>query len=502
MSRSANTGSRFRHGLTELLILAAFCLAAWLSFSVSAEENICTITVKFLDGYGGNTGIEQKIISPGQSFMLPTAPTDKNAPAKKIYGKPAWKPTKGTAGSFLKSSSVLTFEQAELLCKKYGSGNTLTLYSTRIRSFTYSNSAGTKTYLQRYYYEGTIATMPPVPKASGYSPLGWKCTVNGKVRRYAAGEKLTVYGSSRFYASYKKIPVVQVILHYNNGETYASKTLEKGSTYRFPSMVDPEGYAFIGWSTKKGMLLSPSKPGSCYGPGTKITIYGTKHFYAVLMDKNAERRPSENELSGTSSPDTSAYKQIIFLGDSRTVRLQKTLDRLDIPYSKKNVGFVCKGGSGLNWLKLEGYKKLIDLLKKSDSKDKRPIAVIFNFGVNDINSIEKYIEYYDSIAPTLKEKNCRLFIMSVNPVNSATMKKCGKKCRYEYEVTAFNDRLKKGLAGQYTYIDTYSWLMKTGYSSDSGSMGYDVGKEDGLHYTVTTYLRIYRRCLQTLANKK
>ena len=460
------------------------------------------MTVQFLDGYGGNTGIEQQIIFPGQTLTLPTAPADNKAPAKKIYGKSAWKPTKGTADSFLKSSDVLTYVQAESLCKRYGTGNTLALYSTRVRSFTYYNSGGTKKYSQRYYYEGARATMPAVPKMSGYSSLGWKCTVNGKARRYAAGAKVTVYGSSRFYASYKKNTDVQVFLHYNNGNTYASKTMKKGNTYVFPSMDNPEGYTFMGWSTKKGMLLSPTKPGSCYGPGTKITINGTKHFYAVLMDKSEERRPSENELSGSSSPDTSAYKQIIFLGDSRTLRMKRSLDNLDISYSKKNVSFVAKGGAALSWLYNEGYKQLLSLLNKSDSKDKRPTAVIFNFGVNDLPSAGSYVKFYNSIAPTLKKKNCRLFIMSVNPVNSTVLKKLGKKSRNEYDVIAFNNRLKKSLAEQFSYIDTYSWLMKTGYSSDSGSIGYDVGIEDGLHYTVTTYLRIYHRCLQTLADKK
>ena len=497
-----NSGRAFRYGITKLIILASFCLAALLSFSAYAEEEGDAITVRFLDGYGSSTGIEKKLILPGQALRLPAAPADKKISAKKIYGKPAWKPTKGTAESFLKSSSMLTYEQAGSLCKKQKTGNTLTLYSTRARSFTYYDCDGTKKYSQLYYYEGVSVAIPAVPKKEGYTPLNWRRSVNGKTRTYYEGEKLTVIESAQFYASYLKNTYAQVILHYNNGKTYTSKTVRKGDTFRFPSMENPKGYTFMGWSTKKGMLISPSKPGSCYGAGTEITINGTKHFYAVLMDKKEERVPSVKELSGSSSPDTSAYKQIIFVGDSRTARLRRTLKKQGIPYSEKNVDFIWKAGNGIRWLKQEGYKELLALLNKSDRKDKRPAAVIFNFGVNDPHSKQEYVNFYNNIAPVLKEKNCRLFIMSVNPINSATMKRVGKTIRYEYDIIAFNDTLKKSLAGQYTYIDTYSWLMKTGYSSDRGTTGVDKGSEDGLHYTVATYMRIYRRCLQTLAKQK
>ena len=74
--------------------------------------------------------------------------------------------------------------------------------------------------------------------------------------------------------------------------------------------------------------------------------------------------------------------------------------------------------------------------------------------------------------------------------------------RTEAAVRSFNNVIRSGLCGGssplYTYIDTYSYLMKTGYGTDRNREGWDEGIDDGLHYTTKTYKRIYKYCLNMI----
>ena len=715
-----------RCSFVRAFLFISLVLAFAFSFSVHAE-NSSTVTVRFMDAYGGSTGLPEQYVTSGQKLKLPAAPADAKAASYVVSGSPSWKPVKGKYNDYLKSSTDLTYNQVREMSLYYGNGSVLTLYSTRALRLAHYNSSGDTLYGESYYYEGTTAAvngspnqseagykgwanakgsssvwaefgqqiimqedlnlylveyprlryfdksgskllyteyyspgttvelrtppdvsnyrqrgwstkkksssaaytsgstltlnsnldlyavykylpytvkfrdtsgkdpsgsfkklsvraaggdyinLPAVPKLKNFIALGWstkkndtsarkkegakvkitknityyavyreardltitfvdedgstseafaalnmtvkegtefklpalpnkdgraavcwKRNVGGTKKSYSAGLKVKAGGNCRFYACYEE--VVRAILHYNDGTTYTTVDVGKNSKYSLPSMENPDGYTFVGWGTKKGMRISPKKPiNSYYYPGTKVTMNNTKHFYAILMKRSEEGSIVKGQISGSGSPDTSAYKRIIIVGDSRTARLKLTLDKQTIKYSNKNITFIYKGGGTINWLQKTGYPKVLSALKKEDSSDKRPAAVVFNMGINDLNNYSAYASFYKKIAPELKEQNCELFIMSVNPINSVMIKKAGFVSRSEFQVRAFNSNLKKSLAGTYRYIDVYTWLKKTGYSTDRGDAGYDVGQDDGLHYTVNTYKRIYLRCLQFLA---
>ena len=111
----------------------------------------------------------------------------------------------------------------------------------------------------------------------------------------------------------------------------------------------------------------------------------------------------------------------------------------------------------------------------------------------------EYVSYLQQIAGTLKQKNCKLFFMSVNPVNSRTIEYMGKNAiRKEEVIRRFNSVVSSGTSGNYTYIDAYSFLLQNGYSTDIGGAGSDYGVDDGLHYTTKTYKRIFKYCLDYL----
>ena len=91
--------------------------------------------------------------------------------------------------------------------------------------------------------------------------------------------------------------------------------------------------------------------------------------------------------------------------------------------------------------------------------------------------------------------------MSMNPVNNTLVTARKKKSRPEEMVRSFNTVIQRNLCKEsvgYTYIDAYSYLMQYGYGTDAGSYGYDIGIDDGLHYTVKTYKRIYRYCMKSI----
>ena len=451
-------------------------------------------TVKFTDSSGKNVSNAYKKLyvraAAGEYITMPSPPAVKN------YVALGWSYTRNDTSARIKAGKKVKISKNITFYAVYRKARTLNIYFVDQDGSTASAFSS----LNRTVTEGAAFTLPAVPSKAGYKFTCWRLKVNGNIRCYDPGSKITVYGNYRFYAYYKQL--TQVVLHYNDGKDWTTVKLGRGDSFTFPSMINPAGYTFMGWSTKKGILLSPANPlKSCYQAGTSIKIYGQKHFYAVLMRRSEEHNPSTEQLSGISSPDTTAYKGIIFLGDSRTERLMRTLKCQNINYSKKNVSFVCKGGVGIWWLKDKGYQQLLSVLENMDSNDKRPVALVFNFGVNDLGNSDEYIAFFKSIAPTLKAKNCRLYIMSVNPVNNAILKNLGKVARNECDLISFNAKLRSSLAGQYTYIDTYSWLMMTGYSTDNGASGSDSGEDDGLHYTVKTYERIYLKCLQYLAGQ-
>ena len=328
---------------------------------------------------------------------------------------------------------------------------------------------------------------------------------------YVQGEAKGLYGSKKIsnlgWKSSKSIVTplgAKLVLHYNDGSVYQEIQLKAGTQYTLPSMVNPKGYTFIGWGYKKGLFVSESSPFEApYKAFNQIKVnQGTKHLYAVLFNRSTEKDLTEAQMF---SPNISKYKRVIFIGDSRTKCLEYLCETLRIDPETKNIAFVAKSGTGLDWLKEEGYpllQKKIDEINESDPEDKRPIALVFNFGVNSIGGnltsmSQSYIDYYKSIAPELKKKGCRLFFMSVNPVVSSQYETMFGPYRQEWRVRTFNANVSKGLQGIYTYLNTNTWLLRTGFSTDAG-VRQDTGVDDGLHYTLKSYKRILRKTLNLL----
>ncbi|MBP5774653.1 MAG: SGNH/GDSL hydrolase family protein [Clostridiales bacterium] len=147
------------------------------------------------------------------------------------------------------------------------------------------------------------------------------------------------------------------------------------------------------------------------------------------------------------------YTEYLFVGDSRTVGLDACVSGIS---SKAKVG-----------AKVDYLKSILSDVTKTRKKN-----VIFNFGVNDLGNINKYITVYKSL-PKDFIKNNNVVIMSVNPTDGS------KYGSWNTDIDKFNAKMKKNLPSGVKYLDTNSTLKKEGFST-----------RDGVHYKDVTYKRI------------
>ena len=362
-------------------------------------------------------------------------------------------------------------------------------------SFCMSNGSSDSAYasLKKSVTEKSTITLPKVPSRKGYINDGWMLKTSQKTQHYNEGDKVKVYGNCKFYAVQEQ--AASVVLHKTRGAEYKTIYVKKGDSFTLPGAENPEGYTFMGWSTKPNIVITGSKPGKVqYETGEVIpSVNSTIHLYQVMYQRNTEKNLISSQMA---KPDLNRYGGVIMVGDSRTVRMRQALAAQNCGANMNGVRFVSASGQGLKWFKDEGYRHLINQIKHIRVSSSKPVAVVFNLGVNDLYRISDYVVYMNELAPELEKMNCKLYYMSVNPINGVMIEKTGRlSLRKEADVREFNDRIKTGL-DDYTYIDTYSWLMQNGFGTSNGVNGKDSSEDDGLHYTVKTYKRIYDYCLR------
>lgn len=162
-------------------------------------------------------------------------------------------------------------------------------------------------------------------------------------------------------------------------------------------------------------------------------------------------------------------RSYIFCGDSRTRQLEEALGRSDIQY-------VAKSGRGYSWFVREGLPELDKLLKRNPK-----VNVILNFGVNDLPNINRYVSLYHKLIANYPKT--RFYIESVNPIDETVYTPTSKVSTAK--IQKFNSAMKREFSQQ--YIDMYQYLSTFGFDT-----------LDGVHYTASTYQRIYDRIVWTI----
>ena len=284
-----------------------------------------------------------------------------------------------------------------------------------------------------------------------------------------------------------------------NGGAFKKYSVKAGDSVAVPAMPKLPGYTFIGWSTQRYCFVTASGGANiAYEMGEEIpSVHGNLKFYAALFNYRTEPKLTTGTMH---TPNSTKYDALIMVGDSRTVHLKQALE-LRTDYLKKypNLYFIAASGQRLPWLQQYGAAELLELVTSLKEQGKEKIAVVFNLGVNslrgeniDFSEYVPYMEYLGTEIETI-DPLASLFYMSVNPVNPAqqeayyqqmgmSLTLCDPKA-----VLMFNATIRARLAPQFTYLDTYSYLAGTGYST-----------EDGLHYTTYTSLRYFDYMVQLL----
>ena len=273
----------------------------------------------------------------------------------------------------------------------------------------------------------------------------------------------------------------------DGGET-KTEYVEYGQTIYLASAPNTSRKNFVGWSGKEKNNGKPE-----FLAGSPVTIYNDRNLYAVYFDRSVTDGWSVNDIP---SVKKSKYKEIIFAGDSRILRAARAVGASTL--KKKGIKTVAKGNIGLTeFQKLpktdgsakKGQKDLIAMVKADNDKKGKPIALVLCLGINDLKLLEskeeaesmawEYISYLKSFRNMFSKYNVRFFFLSVNPV-------CGDEnatFRSAYVIKVFNNFVRDHLPSKWTYLNSYSYLMKSGFCPFS--------KSDGVHYNSKTYYKVF-----------
>lgn len=178
--------------------------------------------------------------------------------------------------------------------------------------------------------------------------------------------------------------------------------------------------------------------------------------------------------------ETPQIYKIIIVGDSRMEFIENDSQNLKIP---NNFIFDAKSGAKINWFFEQGIPELNKLLL---DQEKNKYIVVFNLGVNDLNSnesveniAEEYFNIYKKIITSYK--NVAFRFLSVNPVdeekynvyvigNNLTNQKIKTFNKY------FIERMKSENLSNVKFCDSYNNL--------------EFYLPDGIHYDFETNKKI------------
>ena len=252
--------------------------------------------------------------------------------------------------------------------------------------------------------------------------------------------------------------------------------------YLLPTLNNKKGYTFMGWDPRKGQTVSPK-----YSHGQIIKEDNIKKLYAVYYHSSEEKIIKRYEFA---TLNTRKYSKIILVGDSKTRGIRRTLI---LKFGKDfvtdhHIQFVAQSGISFEDFVSERakvqIKDIVKLAKKVKPKSK-PAAIVVNLGVNDLRGeyvdtkilAENASNWLKQISNAVADCNVKLFYMSLTPLSGNPAAQ-----RTQYRVRSYNYRIKKLLPAEYTYIDCYTFLMRTGFSP--------LNTKDGIHYSSNTNKRV------------
>ena len=160
---------------------------------------------------------------------------------------------------------------------------------------------------------------------------------------------------------------------------------------------------------------------------------------------------------------------LIWAGDSRTLGMRDALQNDDL--------YIGASGEGYDWLSETGLPQL-----KAAIQQYPDAPVVFNFGVNDYDNMERYLALYESLPQEFPDTH--FYYLSVNPIEPTLCQNITNE-----EIRDFNEHLKAAFPD--TYIDSFTNLMIN-----------EATTIDGIHYSKEDYRAIYEFAVQQILKKE
>ena len=220
------------------------------------------------------------------------------------------------------------------------------------------------------------------------------------------------------------------------------------------------------------------------GKEEKPSVVGNTQEYQKGKQKSKNNSSSSNNninsnnnsssSSSSSSSNGGSGNRVIFLGDSRTVQMYAYLTgNWSSPnysdggaHTVGNDVFIAQGAMGLDWMQSTGIPAAINYFGSGTS-------LVILMGVNDTYNADNYISYLNSNASNWSATGTKIYFSAVAPCNN-------NYNNHNNSVVSFNSKLKSGLANNIKWIDTYNYLVSSGFTTT-----------DGLHYSADTSNKIY-----------
>jgi len=187
-------------------------------------------------------------------------------------------------------------------------------------------------------------------------------------------------------------------------------------------------------------------------------------------------RDVKNEHSVQDSSDTadtsdhivsSSCHHFLFVGDSRTVGMHETV-------GDSGCVWIGQVSAGLSWFQDTAVGEIDESVTQGS-------VIIINMGVNDLGNAWGYIDLLKEKIPQWMEKGAEVYYMSVNPVEN-----------HPYisneDIANFNNILYNNLPSETGWIETNSYLLESGYST-----------QDGVHFDAETYQKIFNYTMEVLS---
>ena len=130
--------------------------------------------------------------------------------------------------------------------------------------------------------------------------------------------------------------------------------------------------------------------------------------------------------------------------------------------------------AGLSWIQDTAVGEIDESVTQGS-------VIIINMGVNDLGNAWGYIDLLKEKIPQWMEKGAEVYYMSVNPVEN-----------HPYisneDIANFNNILYNNLPSETGWIETNSYLLESGYST-----------QDGVHFDAETYQKIFNYTMEVLS---